>query len=258
MRLRNFNPMKLRFVPQKLGLAFLIFAPVLISGAIKSQRTFIAHPTFSDYFKNSLHIENENVFISRLYDSTHLEERGLQKNVVELAMKGFSALMDKGKLNRDSILTIVDFSQSSREKRLYVIDLKNMQLLFNTRVAHGRNSGMEYARSFSNIAASHKSSLGFYVTQDTYRGSNGYSLRLLGMEKSINDKAFKRNIVIHGADYVDKSFLLERGMLGRSYGCPAIPTENHKAIINAIKDGSCLFIYSPNEKYLNASTVLNG
>ncbi len=250
--------MKLRFVPQKLGLAFLIFTPVLISGVIKNQSASALHSTGHTYIQSSLHDETGNVFINRLFDSIHLQERGLQKNVVELAIKGFSKLMGKGKLNRDSILTIVDFSQSSREKRMYVIDLKNSQLLFNTRVAHGRNSGMEYAHNFSNIAASHKSSLGFYVTQGTYNGSNGYSLRLLGMEKSINDKAFNRNIVIHGADYVNKEFLQESGMLGRSYGCPAIPTENHKDIIDAIKQGSCLFIYSSNERYLRTSPVLNG
>lgn len=258
MRLRNFDPMKLRSVPQKLGLAFLIFTPVLISGIIKINRTPPVLPAVSYYMPNDVHHETGKVWVSKLYDSIHLQELGLQKKVLDLAMKGFSRLMVKGRLNKDSILTIVDFSQSSREKRMYVIDLKNIELLYNIRVAHGRNSGSEFARSFSNIAASHKSSLGFFVTQCTYRGGNGYSLRLLGIEKNINDRALKRNIVIHGADYVDENFLLEKGMLGRSYGCPAIPTQNHKAIIDAIKEGSCLFIYSPSPKYLNASTILNG
>lgn len=259
MRLRNYNPMKFHSVlPKKLGLALLFLAPVLISGIIKANRFSPVLPTVTYYLPGDFSAEARKVFVNRLYDSIHLNELGLQKDVLELAMKGFSKLANKGKLNRDSILTIVDFSRSSREKRMYIIDLKNIELLFNIRVAHGKNSGMEYAHHFSNIAASHKSSLGFYVTQNTYRGENGYSLRLQGMEKNINDKALRRSIVIHGAGYADDRFLQEKGMLGRSFGCPAIPMENHRAIIDAIKEGSCLFIYSPNQKYLNLSTVLNG
>ena len=257
MRLRNINPMKFHSVPKKLGLAFLFLAPLLISG-IKANRFSPVLPTVSYYLPNDFRAEVRNAFINRLYDSTHLQELGLQKNVLELAIKGFSQLAGKGSLNRDSILTIVDFSKSSREKRMYVIDLKNVELLFNSRVAHGKNSGMEYAHQFSNVMASHKSSLGFYVTAKTYMGENGYSLRLRGVEKNINDKAFRRNIVIHGAGYADDYFLQKKGILGRSYGCPAVPMEEHKAIIDAIKEGSCLFIYSPDKKYLKFSTVLNG
>lgn len=258
MRRRNYNPMKFHSVPKKLGLALLFLAPVLISGIIKANRSSPVLPTVAYFLPDDFRAEAGKAFVNRLYDSIHLNELGLQKNVLELAMKGFSRLADRGRLNRDSILTIVDFSRSSREKRMYIIDLKNIELLFNTRVAHGKNSGAEYARNFSNVMASHKSSLGFYVTQNTYRGENGYSLRLLGMEKNINDKALRRSIVIHGADYVDDNFLLKKGMLGRSFGCPAIPMEDHKAIIDAIKEGSCLFIYAPNKQYLGASTVLNG
>lgn len=257
MRLRNYNPMKFHSVPKKLALAFLFLAPVLISG-IKANRFSPVLPTVSYYLPTDFRAEIRKVFVNRLYDSIHLHELGLQKNVLELAMKGFSKLVNNGKLNRDSILTIIDFSRSSREKRMYIIDLKNVELLFNSRVAHGKNSGMEYAQQFSNVMSSHKSSLGFYVTAKTYSGENGYSLRLKGMERNINDKAFRRSIVIHGAGYADDDFLQEKGILGRSFGCPAIPMENHRAIIDAIKEGSCLFIYSPNKKYLNLSTVLNG
>ena len=257
MRLRNYNPMKFHSVPKKLALAFLFLAPVLISG-IKANRFSPVLPTVSYYLPTDFRAEIRKVFVNRLYDSIHLHELGLQKNVLELAMKGFSKLVNNGKLHRDSILTIIDFSRSSREKRMYIIDLKNVELLFNSRVAHGKNSGMEYAQQFSNVMSSHKSSLEFYVTAKTYSGENGYSLRLQGMERNINDKAFRRSIVIHGAGYADDDFLQEKGILGRSFGCPAIPMENHRAIIDAIKEGSCLFIYSPNKKYLNLSTVLNG
>ncbi len=258
MRLRNYTPMKFHSVPKKLGFALLFLAPVLISGIIKANRFSPVLPTVTYYLPNDFRAGVHKVFVNRLYDSIHLNELGLQKNVLELALKGFSKLANKGRLNKDSILTIVDFSKSSREKRMYIIDLKNVMLLFNTRVAHGKNSGMEYAHNFSNIMSSHKSSLGFYVTEKTYRGENGYSLRLRGMEKNINDKALRRSIVIHGAAYADDRFLNEKGMLGRSYGCPAVPMEDHKAIIDAIKEGSCLFIYSPSSKYLKTSTILNG
>lgn len=241
-----------------MAFALLFLVPILIAGTLKKTFSPPVLPAITYYLPGDFYKDSRNVFADKLYDSIHLNDLGLQRNVLELAIKGFNKLNIKGKLNRDSILTIVDFSKSSRDKRLYVIDLKNARLLFNTRVAHGRNSGMEFARTFSNIMSSNKSSLGFYVTQQTYRGENGYSLRLQGLERNINDKAFRRSIVIHGAGYADDKFLEEKGMLGRSFGCPAIPMEEHAAIIDAIKDGSCLFIYSPDKKYFKQSTVLNG
>ncbi len=250
--------MKIRISPKKIGYLLLFTFPVFVASKLKSDFIAPALPGITYYLPADINIEARLSFINRLYDSTGLHESGLQKNVLEVAIEGFSKLMVKGKLNKDSILTIVDFSKSSKQKRLYVIDLKNEVLLFNTLVAHGRNSGMEYARSFSNIPSSNKSSLGFYVTQSTYRGENGYSLRLQGVERNINDRALGRSIVMHGAQYANPQFLAERGILGRSYGCPAVPTEKHKEIIDAIKEGSCLFIYSPDKKYFKLSTILNG
>lgn len=241
-----------------MGYALLCFAPVFIAGTIKTKVFAPTLHTVTYHRPADFTSETSNSLVNKLYDNIHLNELGLQKKVLEFAMKGFSKLMNRGRLNKDSIITIVDFSRSSREKRLYVIDLKNEALLFNTRVAHGRNSGMEYARSFSNTMSSNKSSLGFYVTQNTYIGDNGYSLRLEGLERNINDKALRRNIVIHGADYAEDSFVQERGMLGRSFGCPAVPVEESAALIDAIKNGSCLFIYSPDKKYFKLSTVING
>lgn len=250
--------MNIRPLSKTMAYALLFLLPVLVAGTLKKKLSAPVLPAITYYLPADFHKESSKVFTDRLYDSIHLYDLGLQKNVLDLALQGFSKLTLKGKLNRDSILSIVDFSRSSREKRLYIIDLKNVKLLFNTHVAHGRNSGMEYAKSFSNIMASNKSSLGFYITDQTYRGENGYSLRLKGVEKNINDKAFRRSIVIHGAGYADEKFLEERGILGRSFGCPAIPMEEHTAIIDAIKDGSCLFIYSPDKKYFKQSPVLNG
>ncbi len=148
-------------------------------------------------------------------------------------------------------------SQSSRSKRLYILDMDQKTVLVNTYVAHGRNSGTEFARSFSNSPSSHKSSLGFYVTQGTYYGNNGLSLKIRGMEKGFNDRALGRNIVVHGSQYVGPDFLEMNQFCGRSYGCPAVPADESEEIIDLIKEGSCLFIYHPTKKYLTKSKILN-
>jgi hypothetical protein len=192
-----------------------------------------------------------------LFSQLHLDSAGLNQSVFNSAIQGLEKLDAKGVIRKDAIITIVDFSQPSTKKRLYVLDLNNKQILFNTLVAHGRNSGGLMANSFSNKASSLKSSPGFYVTEDTYFGHNGYSLRLDGLEKNINDNAERRDIVMHGAPYVDQSAINSLGFLGRSWGCPAVPQEQHEAIINTIKGGTCLFIYSPDKNYQRRSTILN-
>ena len=204
----------------------------------------------------SINEEGPNSNKVSVYDSLQLSDLGLSKQAYAYAIRGFKTLRDLGKLTNDSIISIVDFSLSSAEKRLFVIDIKNYKVLFNTYVAHGRNSGAEYAKLFSNNPRSNKSSLGFYVTGDTYSGEHGYSLRLEGEEKGINDNAFKRAIVMHSADYVNENYIQTKGYIGRSLGCPAIPEKVYKPIIDEIKDGSCLFIYSPNKYYLSHSRFL--
>jgi len=194
---------------------------------------------------------------NELFSSLHLSDAGLSETVFNSALQGMQKLEAKGQIRKDDIITIIDFSQPSTKKRLYVVDLDNKQVLFNTLVAHGRNSGGLWAKSFSNDASSLKSSPGFYVTEDTYMGDNGYSLRLNGLEKNINDNAMNRSIVMHGAPYVGQSAINSLGFLGRSWGCPAVPESQHKAIINAIKGGTCLFIYSPDRSYQDRSTVLD-
>lgn len=162
----------------------------------------------------------------------------------EEAMKGFYKLKDEG-LVQKNILTLVDFSMSSNTKRLWVIDLSTNTILYNSLVAHGRNTGEEFANSFSNSNSSYKSSLGFYVTGETYNGKHGMSLKLDGIEKGINDNARVRGVVIHAANYVSNTFIKYNKRLGRSLGCPAIPEEALKGIVNTIKNKSCLFIYHP-------------
>ncbi len=145
---------------------------------------------------------------------------------------------------------------SSVKKRLFVIDIKNYKILYNTYVAHGRNSGTEYAKEFSNDPDSYKSSLGFYVTQNTYKGEHGFSLHLEGEEKGINDNAYSRAIVMHCAPYVNENFIRNKGYIGRSLGCPALPQKIYKPIIEKIKNGTCLFLYSPDTYYLSHSAFL--
>jgi len=191
-----------------------------------------------------------------LFSELHLSEAGMNQTVFNSALQGLKKLDSSGVISNDSVITIIDFSQPSDKKRLYVLNLASKELIFNTLVAHGRNSGKLWTRSFSNSLSSLKSSPGFYVTGETYTGDNGYSLRLDGLEKNINDNARARSIVMHGAPYVDQSSVHSLGFLGRSWGCPAIPLSMHKAIINAIKDGTCLFIYSPDKNYQRRSTFL--
>ena len=196
--------------------------------------------------------------IHSFYQQLSLATFGLPENIFTLAYEGFGKLNKLGKISSDSVLTIIDFTKSSAKKRMYVVDLKRQKIIFNTVVAHGKNSGKEYANAFSNKIDSHQSSLGFYLTGEPYIGSNGYSLQLNGMEPGFNDKAYERAIVVHGADYVNESITHTKGYLGRSFGCPAIPKSISTKLIDKIKKGNLLFIYYPDSKYLNGSEIING
>jgi L,D-transpeptidase catalytic domain len=162
------------------------------------------------------------------------------------AYQGYSRIE---KLKKKNLITIIDFSRTSAEKRFYVIDIENRKLLYRCLVAHGKNTGENSAEHFSNEPGSLKSSLGFYLTAETYNGINGYSLKLDGLEKKINDNARAREIVIHGADYVSEDYIKRYGRLGRSWGCPALPSEILKEIVDKISNGSCLFIYADDKFY---------
>lgn len=168
------------------------------------------------------------------------------------------AMTGHKRIERDKkdIITLIDFTKPSTSERLFVIDLKNKKLLLSSVVSHGRNSGGNYATSFSNKNGSYQSSLGFYITENTYRGKNGYSLVLNGVEKGINDQAKARAIVIHGAKYANPSVIGSSGRLGRSLGCPALPEAVNAAVIDAIKGGSLLYIYANNKNYLAQTQIL--
>jgi len=193
-----------------------------------------------------------------LYNDINLQQHGLSKEAFDYAWKGYENLLKKNMISRSNYLTICDFSQSSKKKRLYIIDVGNSKLVTNTYVAHGKNSGAEFANSFSNKPESLQSSLGFYITDNTYIGKHGLSLRINGVDPGYNDKALMRTIVIHGADYVNESRVQNGGYMGRSWGCPAVPKKEAADIITTIKNGTCLFIYHPGKNYLLGSKILNG
>lgn len=192
-----------------------------------------------------------------LYDTMHLADYGLEREVFFQAYKGFLYLLSKKKLHNTDVLTIVDYSQSCNSKRLYVIDLINLQLLYNTYVSHGKNSGGEFPNSFSNEKDSNKSSIGFLITGETYFGNYGTAMRLDGAEQGINDHVRERDIVFHGSNFVNDKIIEERGKIGRSLGCPAVPKAEHTAIMETIKGGSCFFIYHTNKTYAKQSKIIN-
>lgn len=208
--------------------------------------------TGNRYFNNEALV----ILTGALYEQLHLSEIGLKKDIFEKAMNGWNQMFEGGELSKSHLLSIMDLSQSANLKRLYIIDVEKGVLLYNTLVAHGRNSGEEFAKSFSNNSNSKKTSLGFYQTGKTYDGKNGLSLQLIGLEKGINNYAERRSIVIHGAKYVSDVFIKSNGHLGRSQGCPAISKELCEPIISVIKEGSCFFIYYPDTHYLKTSEFL--
>jgi hypothetical protein len=193
--------------------------------------------------------------LNLLYDSLQLDSLGLSTQAYHKAITGFLSLVATGAVPNPGILSIIDFSQPSTQKRLFILDTYSGKLLFNSLVAHGRNSGTLVATRFSNRRNSFMSSLGFYLTGEPFIGQHGYSLRLEGMEKGWNDNVFRRSIIMHPAEYVSEDHIRQWGFLGRSEGCPAIPQQLDRPIIDVIRGGSCLFVYSPDKKYLHHSKL---
>ncbi len=229
------------------SLSLILAAPVLFSFSVVHHiKTSTAVSTRS--FKTPVLLE--------LYNLLSLDSLGLSRQAFDEAVAGFLNLQKAGIIQNTSVLSIVDFSVPSFKKRLFVLDMENGKLLFNTLVAHGRNSGELLATKFSNKSRSYKSSLGFYLTGETYNGQNGYALRLLGIERGINNNAYSRGIVIHAAPYVNDDISKVYGRLGRSEGCPAIPIDIHRPVIETIKNGSCFFIYGKDKRYASRSKLL--
>ena len=252
--------MRKKILPLILACTALSFAftPVIKAGNKDTKNSYVTATPTTSVVNNGKSDYSSTVASASamLFDSLQLNKLGLSQEAFDYAYKGFKKLDDNGELKNDNILTVCDFSQSSFKKRMYIIDVKNFKVLLNTYVAHGKNSGLQYAKNFSNVPESLASSLGFYVTKSTYFGKHGLSLKLDGKESGINNNAEDRAIVVHGADYIGDN-RLGAAFMGRSFGCPAVPQELSAKVINYIKNGTCLFIYHPSKKYLVSSKILN-
>ncbi len=195
-----------------------------------------------------------NVNIQDLYEK--LKDADLNFDMLQKGILGLQRMLKIHPSTQTDIITLIDFQLPSYQERLYVIDLRRKKIIVKTHVAHGRASGELYASDFSNVIGSNKSSLGFYLTAETYQGKHGYSMRLDGMEYGINDNARKRAIILHSADYVSESVIKSTGRLGRSLGCPSVSADVFEKVIRITKEKSCLFIYHPSEDYLSKSRYL--
>jgi hypothetical protein len=199
-------------------------------------------------------LEDFTSYSTSLYEQ--LADEDLDFKAFQTALKGFVKLQLEDRIENTTYLTVIDMSRSANEHRFFLINLSEKKIEHKSRVAHGRNSGGEYAKSFSNTEGSFKTSLGFYKTAETYHGKHGLSLRLDGLEQS-NNNARDRAIVIHAADYVSQKFIAKYGRLGRSLGCPSLPEKDFEKIVHRIKEGTLLFIYYPEESYLSSSPIAN-
>lgn len=231
------------------------FFPILLLMLFSAEKSIDKNISVKsqNYLASVVSFEAEAESVYKLLDANNFAIPTLE--VFTKGLEGFYKLQETSKVQKN-ILTLIDFSLSANSKRMWVIDMETHTVLYHTLVSHGRNSGEEYAEKFSNKSESYQSSLGFYATGETYQGKHGLSLRLDGLEKGINDNARSRAIVIHGADYVSESFIRNNKRLGRSQGCPALPTELTKEIIELIKDKSCLFIYHPSRHYKTQSKLI--
>jgi len=197
-------------------------------------------------------VDSYDVLLKNLYTECNLTDK-LDYDIFKQAMEGYTSI----DLANKKLISIIDYSKPSNEKRFFIIDIENRKLLYQILVAHGKKSGYLNATTFSNKYGSHKSSLGFFRTGKSYFGIRGYSLKLEGLEKGINDNAIQRGIIIHGADYVDERIAIGNGIIGRSWGCPSVSLKLSKTIINLLRDGSLLFIYADDELYKEKSLIAN-
>lgn len=232
--------------------SFLSFLPLPPSFSVKTAPVIVNNAPAAN---NTSFSYADSSRLNRFYDHLQLDSLGLSAEAYYKAIAGFLTLASAGEIHNPGVLSIIDFSKPSTQKRLFILDLYNGTLLFNTLVAHGRNSGTLIATRFSNRPNSFMSSLGFYLTGEPFIGQHGYSLRLDGKEKGWNDNALHRSIIIHPAGYVSDAYIQHKGYLGRSEGCPAIPVGMDRSIIDSIRGGSCLFIYGPDIRYLYRSRL---
>jgi hypothetical protein len=231
------------------GFLLIFISTIFASNAVYAEE--ISEATAAD----SISIDSLS---NSIYPHIVFEKDTLKKEIFDLALTGYLKLRSENLLMKDSVLAVIDYSLSSKSKRLWVINLVLKKVVFNELVAHGKNSGGEYAYSFSNKYRSRKSSLGFMITGDIYNGKHKLSLKLNGMESGFNTNVFGRGVVIHGAHYVNDAYAEVNQRMGRSFGCPAVSRSVNKELVNYIQGGVCLFAYYPNSYYLRRSKYANG
>ena len=210
-----------------------------------NQNTVIATETDNKPQKVTLDVKS-------VYDSLNIKGK-IDYSIFQKAYLGYVQIPNKN----PGVLVIIDYSKPSNEERFYVLDLNKKKLVYSTRVAHSKNSGLEIPLEFSDDPNSYQSSLGFFLTLGEYNGAYGYSLRLKGLEENINANAESRAIVIHGGNIVDDEYIKKYGFAGRSLGCPVLPSALTKEIVNYIKHGRVLFIYGNDEEYIEESLYLS-
>lgn len=225
-------------------LALLLISAILVSFNFETEKT----ATAKESVVAVKHKDSFKSYADGIYNESGLKKANLRPEVFYKALQGF-VNVKKEKLTTKKILAVIDFELPSTDKRLWIIDVESKKLLENTFVAHGKNSGNNRAVNFSNTPNSNMSSLGFYVADETYFGKHGLSLRLKGLDEKFNSNAYSRAIVMHGADYVCESFIKKHGRLGRSFGCPAVPRDKEKVIIETLKDGGVLYIHHSSKEY---------
>lgn len=197
-----------------------------------------------------------NINVNQLTRTFVSETHNLKPQVVKTALTAYKNALKKGVKDKKGIITVIDYTMPSTSKRLWVLDIHHQKVLYNTLVAHGKNTGNEYAKHFSNARNSLETSIGLYQTENTYSGHDGYSLVLKGLDKGFNNNAEARHVIVHGAWYVSQKFADATGRLGRSWGCPAVSKKMVKPIINTIKDKTLLLAYYPNQQWLDSSAYL--
>lgn len=207
--------------------------------------------------EKQLALNKAELNIKELYSELNANQYDLSFEAFRYAYIGYQSLKKQHRLNDKELFSIIDFTKDCNSKRFYTIDLEKMKIVYYTYVAHGKKSGERLATSFSDVVESNKSSIGFYITGETYEGSNGYSLTLHGDEKGYNSNLAKRAVVIHTADYANESYIARNGRMGRSLGCPVLPPNIYKQVINTIKDKTMIFAYYNDAKYLKTSKYLN-
>jgi len=239
-----------RIAPAVLAVCLAAAVPVRSAPAVSVDTAVSKH----DKTLNTVHAKT----IASTIDAAKAAAAGVAPDVLELALSATSCAAASGAIEAPPTLTLIDYSRPSVEPRLWVFDLSTGELLFKELVAHGRNTGDNLATRFSNEMDSRQTSLGLFVTDDTYVGSNGYSLKLDGLDVGFNDRARARAIVMHGASYVDPQLAAAQGRIGRSWGCPALRTAVATKVIDRIRGGGVIFSYYPDQEWLKSSRFLHG